>query len=122
MLRVYIVDDSAAVRERLVGMLRELAGVEIAGEAADGNAAAEGVAALRPDVVLLDINLPGRNGLEVLRTIKSGPLPPRVYVLTNHPHPLYWKKCIDEGADGFFDKATEFHKAVETVRTLASAG
>lgn len=122
MLRVYIVDDSAAVRERLVGMLRELAGVEIAGEAGDGDAAAEGVAALRPDVVLLDINLPGRNGLEVLRTIKSGPFPPRVYVLTNHPHPLYWKKCIDEGADGFFDKATEFHKAVETVRTLASAG
>lgn len=120
MLRVYIVDDSAAVRERLAGMLRELAGVEVAGEAADGDAAAAGVAATRPDVVLLDINLPGRNGLEVLRTIRNEPSPPRVYVLTNHPHPLYFKKCIDEGAEGFFDKTTEFHKAVETIRMLAA--
>jgi DNA-binding NarL/FixJ family response regulator len=118
MLTTFIVDDSPAVRERLVGLLREVEGVEITGEAGDGESAVAGIAASRPDVVFLDINLPGRNGLEVLRAVKAVPSPPRVYMLTNHPHPLYWKKCMDEGADGFFDKTTEFHRVVETVRAL----
>lgn len=118
MLRVYIVDDSQAVRERLVELLAGLEGVEVAGMAADGESAMAGIAALRPDAVFLDINLPGRNGLEVLRAVKAAPSPPRVYMLTNYPHPLYWKKCMDEGADGFFDKTAEFHRVVETVRDL----
>jgi DNA-binding NarL/FixJ family response regulator len=106
-MKILIVDDSAVVRERLVGMLSEIEGVEIAGEAENPQEAIEAIRRLKPDAVVLDIQMPGGNGIDVLEQIKKDSPAPMVIMLTNFPYPQYRKKCMEIGADFFFDKSTE---------------
>ncbi len=107
-LTVFIADDSAFIRERLPNMLAELTGVEVIGQAADGIEAVNSVRELKPDVVVLDIRMPGKNGMEVLSELKKFEPAPCVIILTNYPYPQYRKKCLDMGADYFLDKSTDF--------------
>ena len=117
-LRVFIVDDSAVVRKRLVSMISELEDIEVVGQAKGALEAREAVPKLKPDVVVLDIRMPGGSGIDVLKEIKKGPSAPMVMMLTNYPYPQYRKKCMDEGADFFFDKSTEFEKVMEVLKQL----
>jgi DNA-binding NarL/FixJ family response regulator len=119
-LKVYVVDDSALLRERLVGILTELDHVEVIGEADDRDQAIIEVTKLKPQVVILDIQLRQGNGIEVLTQIKKGQPSPTVIILRNHPYPQFREKCMSTGADYFFYKATEFTKVKEVVRLLAS--
>ena len=114
-MRVFVADDSAAVRERILALLEEIPGVEIVGHAEDALAARVLVTALRPDVVILDINMPGGSGVEVLHDIKSVSHPPRVIMLTNHSQPQYRHECLAAGAEVFLDKSTEFEKLRQAV-------
>ena len=117
-LRAFIVDDSAVLRERLTTMFSELKNVEVIGEAESALQAKEAIPRLEPDVVILDIRMPGGNGIEVLKEIKKGRNPPVVIMLTNYPYPQYRKKCMDAGANFFFDKSTEFEKVTEVFKKL----
>jgi DNA-binding NarL/FixJ family response regulator len=112
------VDDSAVLRERLTTMLSELEGIEIIGQAKGPLEAQEAIPKLKPDVVILDIRMPGGNGIEVLKNIKNGRNPPLVIMFTNYPYPQYRKKCMDGGADFFFDKSTEFEKLAAVLKKL----
>lgn len=105
-MRVLIADDSGVVRERLVERLNEIKGIEIVGQAKDGLEARELFQELKPDTVILDLRMPWRNGLDVLRDIKSGDLDVTVIILTNYPYPQYRKMCQEEGVDYFFDKSS----------------
>ena len=107
-IKVVIADDSLIVREHLVTMLDELAGIEIAGQAENVLEAIDTIQSLRPDVVILDIRMPGGSGIDVLETIKQNGAAPIVIILTNYPYPGYRKKCLQAGADFFLDKSTEF--------------
>jgi DNA-binding NarL/FixJ family response regulator len=107
-IKVFIADDSLIVREHLVTLLDELAGVEIVGQAEDVAEAIRGIRTLQPDVVILDIRLPDGSGIEVLQNIKQDEAAPMVIILTNYPYPGYRKRCLDAGADFFLDKSTEF--------------
>lgn len=120
-MKVFIVDDSAIVRERLVEMLSEIKGVEILGEARDGVEAIEAICRVHPDGVILDVRMPGRNGIKVLEDIKRNQPAPVVLMLTNFPYLQYRKKCLDAGADGFLDKSIEFHKMAEALKFLQGA-
>jgi len=82
MIRVLVVDDEAPARDRLKRLLREIEGVELAGEAADGKAALSATAELRPDLILLDIRMPGMDGMEAARHLATLPAPPRVIFTT----------------------------------------
>ena len=117
-LRVFIVDDSAVIRERLEAMLSELKGIGIIGQAKGSTEAEEAIPKLKPDVVILDIRMHGGNGIEVLKNIKKDKNPPLVMMLTNYPYPQYRKKCKDAGADFFFDKSSEFDKITEVLKKL----
>jgi DNA-binding NarL/FixJ family response regulator len=117
-LRVFIVDDSAIIRERLEMLLSELKGIEIIGQAKGSTEAEEAIPKLKPDVVILDIRMHGGNGIEVLKNIKKDKNSPLVMMLTNYPYPQYRKKCKDAGADFFFDKSTEFDKITEVLKKL----
>ena len=120
-MRVIIIDDSAAVRARLVAMLAEAPGVDVVAATRDGF---EGVTLARlhaPDAVILDLNLPGISGLEVLDLLKARPNPPVVIVLTNHPHACYRAACMRGGADFFFDKSCDFERLVVAVGALATS-
>jgi DNA-binding NarL/FixJ family response regulator len=115
-VRVLIADDSAIVRERLVSMLSEFAGIEIVGQARDSIEAIDEIRRLKPDVVVLDIRMPGGSGIDVLRAIKKDQKAvPKVIILTNFPYSQYRKKCMDAGADFFFDKSSEFENVAQVL-------
>ena len=107
-IRIYIADDSLIVRERLVTMLNELAGIEIVGQAENVAEAVSGIRDLQPDVVILDIRMPGGSGIKVLQNIKQAGAGPMVIILTNFPYPGYRQRYLQAGADFFLDKSTEF--------------
>jgi DNA-binding NarL/FixJ family response regulator len=119
-LRVYVVDDSALLRQRLLGLLAELDRVEVIGEAEDRDQAIIEVTKLKPHVVILDIQLREGNGIEVLTQVKQVQPSPTVIMLTNYPYPQFREKSMAAGADYFFYKATEFAKVKEVVRSLSS--
>jgi DNA-binding NarL/FixJ family response regulator len=119
-LRVYVVDDSALLRQRLLGLLAELDRVEVIGEAEDRDQAIIEVTKLKPHVVILDIQLREGNGIEVLTQIKQVQPSPTVIMLTNYPYSQFREKSMAAGADYFFYKATEFAKVKEVVRSLSS--
>jgi len=109
-LKVVIADDSLIVQERLVTILDELAGVEVVGQVENVAEAIRSIRNLRPDVVILDIHMPGGSGVDVLRTIKQDPVRPVVIILTNYPYSEYRQKCLQAGADFFLDKSAEFEQ------------
>lgn len=117
-MKVFIADDSAAIVERLITMLSELPQVEIIGHAQDAREAIKAIRQLNPDVVILDIRMPGGSGIDVLKDIKSNKPTPVVIMLTNYPYPQYRKKCKALGADFFFDKSTEFEKVTKVLERL----
>jgi CRP/FNR family transcriptional regulator len=119
--RVFIVEDSASIRERLAGLLGDMEGVSIAGEADTPRAAVEGILRSRPDLVVLDIHLTGGSGIDVLRKVHPE-APATVFaVLTNHPNPQYRRACMEAGASHFLDKTTEFTKLREVIAGLGAS-
>jgi DNA-binding NarL/FixJ family response regulator len=112
-LRLFIADDSLVIRARLVILLADLVGVELVGQAGNGAEVISAIQRLKPDVVILDIHMPGNSGFEVLQNIKQGQAAPMVIILTNSPYSVYRQKCLQAGADFFLDKSTEFDQIPE---------
>ena len=120
-MKVFIADDSPTVRERLATMLAETREIQVIGQAQNAVEAKDSIHRLKPDAVILDIRMPDGGGIEVLQNIKKNGSPPTIIVLTNYPYPQYRKRCMDEGADFFLDKSTEFEKVLDIIRSLATA-
>ena len=117
---VYIVDDSVPIRARLVEMLGRLDHVKLVGEAGTARDAIAGIRRTQPDSVLLDLNLMGPSGFEVLRTIHGESPAIAFVVLTNHAEPQYRRACRTAGAAYFLDKTTEFDKVPGVIAAIAS--
>lgn len=117
---VFIVDDSAHIRARLAQMLSDMGGMRLVGEASSAREAIAGIVRTNPDAVLLDLNLLGHTGLDVLRAIRPR-LPEVVFViLTNHSESQYRKACADAGAAYFLDKSTELDRVRDVLTQIAS--
>lgn len=101
---VLIVDDSALFRERIAEMLAPVDGLEIVGWAENAREAIRTFASRLPNLVILDIQMPGDSGLEVLRSIKHLWPETTVVVLTNHDEPQYRRRCQELRADYFLSK------------------
>ena len=119
-MRVLVADDSNLVRMRLVDMLSDLEGIETIFEAREGLEAIRLIRKLRPDVVILDIRMPKRNGIEVMSEIIDENYKPVIIILTNYPHDQYRKKCMEAGSDYFLDKSCEFERVPEICGQLVS--
>lgn len=117
-MRVVVVDDSIMVRERLVKMFSEIPAVAVVGEAGNSFEALNVIEEKKPDVVVLDIKMPGDSGVEVLRKVKKRNSSIIAIVLTNYPLSQYRAKCFEYGADYFFDKSEEYPKVTEVLKTL----
>jgi DNA-binding NarL/FixJ family response regulator len=115
-MNVLLVDDAASVREHLGSLVRAVPGVDSVMEAEDSITALDAIARAAPDLIVLDLNLPGVSGLELLPIMKERVPGAVVVVLTNHTGPAYEVRCRVLGADYFFDKSRQFHRAVEVVR------
>lgn len=118
-MKVFLVDDSAQVIERLLEMLAPLPGVEVIGHAADIPEALLSLRAAIPDVVLLDLHLPSGSGIEVLEAIKREMPATIVIVLTNYTFPQYKQRCLGLGAYAFLDKSTDFTSVPEMIWAFA---
>lgn len=117
-MKVVIADDSRVVVERLSDLLKEIPGVELAGRAGDAAEAIRCIRRVNPDLVILDFQMPGGTGLDILRLIRSER--PRLCVLicTNYPYPRYKEECLAAGANYFLDKSAEFEKIPRILREL----
>jgi DNA-binding NarL/FixJ family response regulator len=117
-MRVFIADDSRVVVERLADLLKEVPGVQLVGRAKDVPEAIHSIVKTNPDAVILDLQMPGGSGLDVLRRIRQ--THPSVWVLicTNYPYPQYREECIAAGAHYFLDKSAEFERIPEILRDL----
>ena len=100
-------------------MLTNIADVEIVGQAHNAQDAIASISELKPDVVILDIRLSGKSGIDVLKDIRAKKLPIRVIMLTNYQYHQYRKKCEALGADYFFDKVTEIEEIPRVIAELA---
>ena len=117
-MKVFIADDSAELRERIVDMISEEESIEMVGQAENVPEAVTAIRKLKPDVVILDIRMPGGCGIDVLNTIEKDGCTPIIIMLTNYPYPQYRKKCFDAGADFFFDKSSEFEKVIDVLQCV----
>ena len=118
-IRVLMVDDHAILREGLRALLNYYDDVEIVGEAQDGNEALVQVDALAPDVVLMDIAMPGMNGLEATRRIREKYPQTRVLVLTQHEDRQYVVPLLQAGASGFLTKRALATELINALRIVA---
>jgi DNA-binding NarL/FixJ family response regulator len=117
-MRVLIADDSEVFVQRLIRMLAEISGVEIAGRARTGAEALQALRDLRPEVLILDIRMPEGTGIDVLEGLRREEPRPITIVLTNFAFPQYRKKCLQLGARYFFDKSAEFSGVREVLSGL----
>jgi two-component system response regulator DevR len=118
-LRIYLVEDSALIRQRLTMLLGNLAGVEVVGWAEDPHSALTGIAATQADLLVIDLMLVRGSGLTVLRELSAKPHAPVSIVLTNYAIAEFRHESILAGAHYFFDKTNEFNLVLDTVQTLA---
>jgi DNA-binding NarL/FixJ family response regulator len=117
-LRLLLVDDHAVVREGLRSLLADNQKFEIVGEAGDGVAAVSYAERLHPDVVVMDVSLPGLNGAQVARRLKSALPDVKTLALTVHEEGGYLRSLMDAGASGYVLKrsaASELLRAIEVV-------
>ena len=117
-MRVLIADDSEVIVQRLMALLAQVRGVEIVDQVGTVEETREAVRRLRPDAVILDMQMPGGSGIDVLESMKKDRLISTVIVLTNHPYASYRKKCLQGGAKFFLDKSSEFKKVGEVLQGL----
>ena len=120
-IRVLVVDDQELVRAGFCVILDATDGITVVGEAADGAAAVAIAAESRPDVVLMDIRMPGMDGLEAARLITAVPDPPKVVILTTFDLDDYVYEALRSGASGFLLKDAPRADLIAAIR-IAAAG
>ena len=119
MIRVLLVDDHAVVRTGFRLLLQSLAEVSVVAEAESGEAACQRYLELTPDVVVMDLAMPGMGGLEALRRIRARHPQARVLALSAHDDPMHARRALREGALGFLSKRSAPEALVEAVTTVA---
>lgn len=119
-IRAFVVEDSAAIAERLIGLLTEGGDIRVVGQAGSAETAIEGILQLRPDVVTLDIHLRGSSGLRVIQEVRR--LAPEIefIVLTGHPDPFYRRAFTRAGARRFLDKNRDFGSVRQAVLSVCA--
>lgn len=118
-IRVLVVDDHAILREGLRALLSYYDDIEVVGEAQDGAEAVTRVGEILPDVVLMDIAMPGMNGLDATRIIRNQFPETHVLILTQHEDPQYVVPLLQAGASGFVTKRALGNDLINALRVVA---
>lgn len=117
-IRVLLVDDHRVVRAGLRTLLNLEPDIDVVGEAGTGEAALERARALRPDVVIMDLEMPGMDGLEATRALATLSPPPRVLVLTSHSEEDSLLPVLDAGAHGYVQKTNADTDLISAIRVV----
>jgi len=118
-VRLVLCDDHALFREGMKAVLREQPAVEVVGEAGDGRAALDEVERLRPDVVLMDIEMPQLNGFDATRRITQAHKDVRVLILTMYAEEQLVSRCLEAGASGYVLKDVPVSQLVYAIEAVA---
>lgn len=116
--RVFIVDDHPIMRQGLAQLIAHEAGLEVAGEASDAGAAITGVENTHPDLVIIDISLPGKNGLELIKDLRAAHKTTALLVHSMHDEGLYAERVLRAGAQGYIMKHEGGKKVMEAIRRV----
>ncbi|MFL6600018.1 MAG: response regulator [Steroidobacteraceae bacterium] len=120
MIRVLLVDDHAVVRTGFRLLLQSQPDITVTAEAQSGEAACQMFAELGPDVVVMDLGMPGMGGLEALRRIRARDPAARVLALSAHDDPMHARRALREGALGFLSKRSAPETLIEAIATVAA--
>jgi DNA-binding NarL/FixJ family response regulator len=115
-----LVDDHAVLRDGLKNILGMEEDIQVIGEAVSGTDALQKLESLLPDVILMDINIPDKNGIEITGIIKSSYPHIKILILTMHDHDEYFMSAIREGADGYLLKDAPSQHVVDAIRSVAN--
>ncbi|MFQ5796997.1 MAG: response regulator [Candidatus Bipolaricaulia bacterium] len=118
MIRVLLADDHALVRQGLVALLEGVPGIEVVGEAEDGMAAVSQAEVLKPDVMVLDMAMPGLNGLEAVPRIRNCSPKTRVIILSMYDDEEYVVRAIQQGVSGYILKRAISDELIATIREV----
>ena len=113
-----VVEDSLLIIERILSLLGEVETIKMVIHAANYKESIKMMKEISADIILLDLNLPDRSGIELLKEIKNNHPQIKVIVLTNHASENYREICTYMGADHFFDKSSDFDKIPGTIRAM----
>jgi two-component system response regulator NreC len=116
--RIVLADDHALVRDGLRRAIESEPDLEVVGEAENVATTIEQVSAARPDLLLLDVSMPGGGGIAALREIRKAGLPTRILVLTMHDDPEYLRVALVSGASGFILKQAASREVVTAIRAV----
>jgi DNA-binding NarL/FixJ family response regulator len=119
-IRVLVCDDHTLVRSGLRRLLQSEASLDVVGEAADAEQAVDGVAELQPDVLLLDVVMPGRSGIEALADLRAASSETRVLVLSMQDDPSYVRQAFAAGAHGYLLKEAADADLVQAIHDVAA--
>lgn len=117
-IKTFIADDHSMVRQGLKQLLELEEEIEVVGQAGDGETAVREIIELNPDVALIDINMPVINGIETTKMLKEKKSTTKIIILTIHNEIEYLLKAIDEGADGYILKDSDFDILIEAIKTV----
>lgn len=119
-IKVMLADDHVLIREGIRQLLEFDGAIEVIDEANDGNECLEKLNRVKPDILLLDINMPKKNGIEVLEEIKDNNMNVKVLILTVHNEVEYLLKAVDIGVDGYILKDTESNELKKAIISIVN--
>jgi len=122
MLKILVADDHPIIREGLKKILTKVSDMLVIGEASEGQEILEKAARLAPDVVLLDLSLPGRSGLEILKQLKTKNPKLPVLILSQYPEDQYALRALRAGASGYLTKESASTDLIAAIRKAAQGG
>lgn len=116
--KIFIVEDHPVFREGLVQIIAAEKDLSVCGEAGDADHALQTIARLKPDLVLVDITLPGKSGLELIRELRSRDSQVRILVVSMHDEALYADRVLRAGGDGYIMKQEDPEEIVHAIRDV----
>ena len=122
MIRVFLADDHQILREGLKQLLLAAGDVDVVGEAGDGHGVVQQVRLLEIDVLLLDLSMPGKSGMELIKQVKSEKPRLRILVLSMHEEHQYAVRALRAGASGYLTKESASSQLVAAIRKVAGGG
>ncbi len=122
MIRIVVADDHALLRGGLKMLLDQEPAMELVGEASNGSETLQVVKATRPNVLLLDVSMPGRGGLDIVKELKQQHPDLHILMLTAHPEDHFAIRCLRNGADGYMTKEQAVDQLVEAIFKVQQGG
>lgn len=121
-INIVLAEDHLIVRKGIKNLLEDEVGIKVIGEASDGHEAIKVVEAVRPDLLIADIRMPGLGGLDAAQDLSRRPNPPKILILSMHDDEDYILQSVEVGASGYLLKDTSKEELLKAIRTIHQGG